>query len=208
MTEADFKNSQEELSFIDLFPGKTYKCTTNKKTTLVSLLKTCPSNGQPYHSVPVQGGIRPAKVQNGVNINKIAFLALISNSNSKKYSKWSDKFDPKTSILTYHGDNAKSTNILNTHNHGNVRLKEIFQPSFSNSKWTYPILYFESLGHDLIKFLGLALPLKGKIKQIIENSVPNYEVQFKIDMYSVVKRQWLIDLKQGKAKDSTYAPQS
>ena len=124
--------------------------------------------------------------------------------------EWPDELDPETGVFTYFGDNKKpGLELHDTPRFGNLLLRDVFNAAHTGKRGSVPpILVFSNAGafRDK-KFLGLAVPgapslssledLVAVWKSTLGQRFQNYRAKLTILDVPRVRREWLIDIKDG-----------
>lgn len=151
-------------------------------------------------------------------IDTLKLLALKSNFNDPD---WPDHLDTESSLFTYYGDNKTVRGIHDTPRQGNQILRNLFDARHSSISFDHfpVILLFGGTGqYRDLRFLGLAVPGAQNLgpdddlvaiwraKGPDNARFQNYKSVFTILDVPVITRQWLNDVKTGKAVSSAHAP--
>lgn len=151
-------------------------------------------------------------------IDTLKLLALKSNFNDPD---WPDHLDTESGLFTYYGDNKAVRGIHDTPRQGNLILRNLFDARHSSDSFSHfpVILLFGGTGHYRdVKFLGLAVPGAQNLgpdddlvaiwraKGPDNVRFQNYKSIFTVLKVPVVSREWINDIKDGKAVSSVHAP--
>ncbi|WGK61055.1 restriction endonuclease [Halopseudomonas sp. SMJS2] len=151
-------------------------------------------------------------------IDTLKLLALKSNFNDPD---WPDHLDTESGLFTYYGDNKTVRGIHDTPRQGNQILRNLFDARHSSISFDHfpVILLFGGTGqYRDVRFLGLAVPGAQNLgpdddlvaiwraKGPDNARFQNYKSVFTILDVPVIARQWLDDVKIGKAVSSAHAP--
>lgn len=151
-------------------------------------------------------------------IETLKLLALKSNFNDPD---WPDHLDTESGLFTYYGDNKTVRGIHDTPRQGNQILRNLFDARHSSISFDHfpVILLFGGTGqYRDLRFLGLAVPGAQNLgpdddlvaiwraKGPDNARFQNYKSVFTILDVPVITRQWLNDVKIGKAVSSAHAP--
>lgn len=152
------------------------------------------------------------------SVDTLKLLVLKSNFNDPD---WPDYIDTESGIFTYYGDNKDAKGIHDTPRQGNQILRNLFDARHSSISFDHfpVILLFGGTGqYRDLRFLGLAVPgaqflgpdddlvAIWRAKGTNNTRFQNYKSTFTILDVPIVTRQWINDIKHGRAVSSVHAP--
>ncbi len=154
------------------------------------------------------------------SVDTMNLLVLKSNFND---SNWPDQLNTESGLFTYYGDNKSVGDIHSTPRKGNLILRNLFDARHSREEIRKfpPILLFGGTGeYRDVRFLGLAVPgaynlgsdedlvAIWRAKGLKNERFQNYKSVFTVLDVPRIRREWLHDIKMGRACSSSFAPKA
>src|SRR5690606_7397529 len=125
---------------------------------------------------------------------------------------WPDQLDPVTGQFIYYGDNHSPGDIHDTPKKGNIVLRDSIEEHHDGRRMEIsPFFVFSKTGKGRdVQFKGLAVPGYPSISQTDDlvavwkhsnqQRFQNYKAIFTILDASILTREWIEDLKEGRDK--------